>query len=152
MLTVARSKAQRERLSIEVVESNLLTVAEVAKLLRTSIGSVYWHAEQGKLPGAIKLGRRLLFDGDVLATHIPTTRTRASLGSGAIVGLGVARFGRAQRSCHATPGRLKPRFHGHFGRAAATRMPEAPMRPHTPSSAVAWTQAVRYQGEIAAVR
>jgi len=53
---------------------NLLTVAEVAKLLRTSVGSVYWHAEQGKLPGAIKLGRRLLFDGDVLAKHIDSCR------------------------------------------------------------------------------
>jgi len=38
----------------------LLTVAEVAEILRTSKKAVYCAADRGSLPGAVRVGRRLL--------------------------------------------------------------------------------------------
>lgn len=38
----------------------LLTVAEAAELLRTTPKAVYCQAAYGRLPGAVKVGRRLL--------------------------------------------------------------------------------------------
>ena len=38
----------------------LLKVEEVADLLRTSRKAIYDMAERGKLPGAVRIGRRLL--------------------------------------------------------------------------------------------
>ena len=38
----------------------LLTVPEVADVLRTSPKAVYSMAERGQLPGVVRLGRRLL--------------------------------------------------------------------------------------------
>ena len=43
------------------VPPELLTVEEVAALLRTSRHAIYAMAERAQLPGKIKLGRRLLF-------------------------------------------------------------------------------------------
>ena len=40
--------------------SELLTVDEVAALLRTTRKGIYAMAERGALPGVIRLGRRLL--------------------------------------------------------------------------------------------
>ena len=39
----------------------LLTVAEVADLLRTSPKAIYTMVERGQLPGVHRIGRRLLF-------------------------------------------------------------------------------------------
>jgi excisionase family DNA binding protein len=39
----------------------LLTPAEVASWLKTTVGAVYAKAERGTLPGATRLGRRLYF-------------------------------------------------------------------------------------------
>jgi excisionase family DNA binding protein len=39
----------------------LLTVDEVASLLRTSKKAVYVMAERGRLPGVTRIGRRILF-------------------------------------------------------------------------------------------
>jgi len=39
----------------------LLTVKEVAELLRTTPAAIYAAVERGQLPGIIRLGRRLLF-------------------------------------------------------------------------------------------
>jgi excisionase family DNA binding protein len=44
----------------------LLTVDEVAILLRTSRKAVYALAERGQLAGIVRLGRRLLFSRDLL--------------------------------------------------------------------------------------
>ena len=44
----------------------LLTVKEVAVLLRTSPASIYAMVERGQLPGVIRIGRRLLFRRDAL--------------------------------------------------------------------------------------
>jgi excisionase family DNA binding protein len=44
----------------------LLTVEEVAELLRTSRKAVYAMSERGLLPGVTRIGRRVLFRRDVL--------------------------------------------------------------------------------------
>ena len=44
----------------------LLTVAETAALLRTSRKAVYAMVDRGRLPGVIRIGRRLLFRRDAL--------------------------------------------------------------------------------------
>lgn len=45
-------------------DPELLTVEEVAELLRTTKKAVYLQAERKQLPGVVKLGRRLLFKRD----------------------------------------------------------------------------------------
>lgn len=55
----------------------LLTVKEVAALLRTSASAVYTAAERGKLPGVVKLGRRLLFRRDDVRRHLGLQREDA---------------------------------------------------------------------------
>ena len=44
----------------------LFTCAETAELLRTSKKAVYAMLERGQLPGAIRIGRRVLFREDAL--------------------------------------------------------------------------------------
>jgi excisionase family DNA binding protein len=44
----------------------LLTVAEVANLLRTTVAAVYVMAARDQLPGVTRLGRRLLVRSDTL--------------------------------------------------------------------------------------
>lgn len=44
----------------------LLTTPEVARWLRTTRAAVYAGAERGSIPGAVRLGRRLLFDRGAL--------------------------------------------------------------------------------------
>ena len=44
----------------------LLTADETADLLRTSRAAIYAMTERGQLPGATRIGRRLLFRRDVL--------------------------------------------------------------------------------------
>ena len=44
----------------------LLTPHEVAELLRTSKAAVYSMVERGQLPGVVRIGRRVLIDGDAL--------------------------------------------------------------------------------------
>jgi len=48
----------------------LLTVDEVASLLRTSIKAVYAMAERGQLAGVTRIGRRLLFRRDLLVDWV----------------------------------------------------------------------------------
>lgn len=43
------------------ISNNLMTVREVARLLRTSNKAVYTMYERGQIRGAIKIGKRLLF-------------------------------------------------------------------------------------------
>ncbi|HYF56922.1 MAG TPA: helix-turn-helix domain-containing protein, partial [Salinarimonas sp.] len=44
------------------MSNNLLTADELASLLRTSRRAVYMMQLRKQIPGAIKVGRRLLFD------------------------------------------------------------------------------------------
>ena len=53
---------------------SLLTVDEVAVLLRTSSKSVYAMVERGQLPGLIRVGRRLLFRRDDLLRWLGESR------------------------------------------------------------------------------
>ena len=56
----------------------LLTVPEVAKLLRTSPKAVYASVERGLLPGVTRIGRRLLIRRDVLLRWLETGRAPLS--------------------------------------------------------------------------
>lgn len=53
----------------------LLTVKEVANLLRTSRKSIYNMVERGQIPGAIKIGFRLLFSRNDLLQWLNERRT-----------------------------------------------------------------------------
>ena len=44
----------------------LLTVGEVADLLRTSPKAVYSRVERGRIPGVVRLGRKILVRRDLL--------------------------------------------------------------------------------------
>jgi len=48
------------------LDSFLLTVDEVGALLRTTRKAIYTMAERGLLPGAVRIGRRLLFRREAL--------------------------------------------------------------------------------------
>lgn len=50
----------------------VLTVAEVAKLLRLNLKTVYAAAASGEIPGARRIGRRLRFYGPALAKWLET--------------------------------------------------------------------------------
>lgn len=45
---------------------NLLTTDETAGVLRTSKKAIYAMVERGQIPGVIRIGRRVLFQQDVL--------------------------------------------------------------------------------------
>ena len=48
----------------------LLTVPEAAELLRTSVKAVYAMVERRQLPGAVRLGRRILIRSEVLLNSL----------------------------------------------------------------------------------
>jgi excisionase family DNA binding protein len=52
----------------------LLTVAEVAQLLRKSLKAVYTMSERGQLPGAIRVRRQLLFSRSDLVRWLDQNR------------------------------------------------------------------------------
>ncbi|MBK8231986.1 MAG: helix-turn-helix domain-containing protein [Candidatus Eisenbacteria bacterium] len=52
----------------------LLAVPELARLLRTSRKAIYAMVERGQLPGAVRIGRRLLFDRDDLLDWLHRSR------------------------------------------------------------------------------
>jgi excisionase family DNA binding protein len=60
----------------------LLTPAEVAAWLKTTISAVYAKAERGTLPGATRLGRRLYFLRSELVEFIEQGRVSQSGGPG----------------------------------------------------------------------
>lgn len=60
----------------------LLTVAETASLLRTSRKAIYAMAERGQLPGATRIGRRLLVRSRALLAWLDErTASSGSAGS-----------------------------------------------------------------------
>ena len=52
----------------------LLTVSEVANLLRTTCKAIYSMADRGRLPGITKIGRRLLIHRDDLLEWLDRSR------------------------------------------------------------------------------
>ena len=52
----------------------LMTVDEVAELLRTTRKAVYAKIDRGQLPGMIRLSRRILFDAGVLRRWLDEQR------------------------------------------------------------------------------
>ena len=60
----------------------LLTPAEVAAWLKTTISAVYAKAERGSLPGATRLGRRLYFIRAELLAYVEQGRVSQSGGPG----------------------------------------------------------------------
>ena len=60
----------------------LLTPAEVAAWLKTTISAVYAKAERGSLPGAVRIGRRLYFLRSELLEFVEQGRVSQSGGPG----------------------------------------------------------------------
>lgn len=60
----------------------LLTVQEVAEVLRTTRAGVYSRIERGLLPGVIRDGRRVLVDRCVLVSWLEERRAASSGGDG----------------------------------------------------------------------
>jgi excisionase family DNA binding protein len=54
-------------------EPALLTVEEVAAYLRTSRAAVYHLIERRKLPGVVRVGRRVLIKREVLQSSLDET-------------------------------------------------------------------------------
>lgn len=52
----------------------LLTMADVARVLRTSRGAVYAMAARGQLPGLTRIGRRVLIRADALLDWLDQKR------------------------------------------------------------------------------
>jgi len=59
----------------------LLTVGEVATLLRTTRKAVYSMAERGQLPGTTRIGRRLLVRRDDLLSWLDERRAASPGGT-----------------------------------------------------------------------
>jgi excisionase family DNA binding protein len=60
---------------------SLLTIAEVATVLRTSRKAVYAMAERARLPGVTRVGRRLLVRRDDLLSWLDERRAASPGGS-----------------------------------------------------------------------
>lgn len=54
--------------------SDFMTPDETADLLRTSRKAVYKLLERGLLPGSVRVGRRILFERDVLLDWLRGSR------------------------------------------------------------------------------
>ena len=59
---------------------DLLTVAEVATVLRTTREAVYKLVERGQLPGVIRLRKRVLVERESLVHWVNQNRTPSSAG------------------------------------------------------------------------
>ena len=59
---------------------DLLTVAEVATVLRTTREAVYKLVERGQLPGVIRLRKRVLVERESLVHWVHQNRTPSSAG------------------------------------------------------------------------
>ena len=59
---------------------DLLTVAEVATVLRTTREAVYKLVERGQLPGVIRLRKRVLVERESLVQWVHQNRTPSSAG------------------------------------------------------------------------
>lgn len=53
---------------------DFLTIDEVAELTRTSRQTIYWWRHTGKGPASFKVGRRVLFDREVVLAWLDEQR------------------------------------------------------------------------------
>jgi excisionase family DNA binding protein len=60
--------------AIEPLVERLLTVPEVADVLRTSPKAIYAMVERGQLPGVVRLGRRVLVHRAILLDFLDHNR------------------------------------------------------------------------------
>jgi excisionase family DNA binding protein len=58
----------------------LLTIDDVARVLRTSRGAVYAMAARGQLPGLTPIGRRVLIRADALLDWLDQKRAPSPIG------------------------------------------------------------------------
>jgi len=70
MLDSAHSNASRQTETLPT----LLTIDDVARVLRTSRGAVYAMAARGQLPGLTRIGRRVLIRADALLDWLDQKR------------------------------------------------------------------------------
>jgi excisionase family DNA binding protein len=73
--------AGRRSLVDEAPGPLFLTVDETAVLLRTSCKAIYAMAERGRLPGVVRVGRRLLVRREVLLESLSERRAASPGGS-----------------------------------------------------------------------
>jgi excisionase family DNA binding protein len=64
-----------------VSSTELLTVDEVAEVLRTTPNAVRIMVCRGSLPGVVRLGRRVLVRAEDLRRHLGLLQTQAPSGS-----------------------------------------------------------------------
>ena len=57
----------------------LLTIEEVAKLLRVSVLTVRWLRQEGRFAPAIRVGRRLVWDARDVAAWLDSQRESAEV-------------------------------------------------------------------------
>lgn len=57
----------------------LLTIQEMAGILRTSPKAIYAMVERAQLPGVVRIGRRVLIRRDALAQWLDQKQSHASL-------------------------------------------------------------------------
>ena len=70
MLDSAHSHASRQTETLPT----LLTIDDVARVLRTSRGAAYAMAARGQLPGLTRIGRRVLIRADALLDWLDQKR------------------------------------------------------------------------------
>jgi excisionase family DNA binding protein len=70
MLDSAHSHTSRQTATLPT----LLTIDDVARVLRTSRGAVYAMAARGQLPGLTRIGRRVLIRADALLDWLDQKR------------------------------------------------------------------------------
>jgi excisionase family DNA binding protein len=76
MLDSANSDASRRAPALPT----LLTIDDVARVLRTSRGAVYAMAARGQLPGLTRIGRRVLIRADALLDWLDQKRAPSPIG------------------------------------------------------------------------
>ena len=59
---------------------DLLTIDDVARVLRTSRGAVYAMVARGQLPGLTRIGRRVLIRADALLDWLNQKRAPSPIG------------------------------------------------------------------------
>ena len=67
--------------ALEAAPAMFLTADETAALLRTTRKAVYAMAERGRLPGVVRIGRRLLVRRDVLLQSLCERRAASPGGN-----------------------------------------------------------------------
>lgn len=63
-------KALQNSVPAKTTESEVLTIKEAAKLLHCSVPTLYSKHSKGELPGVSKVGKRLLFNRQILLDWI----------------------------------------------------------------------------------